>query len=443
MRKSAVPSADCLNDDVSWSRRDLLRMGGMAIGGLTLADILRGQAAGQGGTSSKTSVIFVRLGGGPSQFETYDPKPQAPAEYRGVFKPTPTKLPGVQFCELLPRQAAMADQIAVIRSVHHEQASHIAEHILETGYDLVNSGNTRAGEMPSVGSIVSHERGLNPAGLPGYVALPTIFAYAGAHYLGSEHQSFGVRDDPNAPDFKVSNLSLNEKYSTLDRLQGRRQLLSQLDTMKRARDLHGSTAALDKFTEQAFNLVTGEQAQRAFDLRQEPEAIRDRYGRTTLGQRLLLARRLAESGVPFITVRDGAWDDHADLAGKISVRAPIYDQAVSALIQDLQERGLAEQVLVLAMGEFGRTPRINAMGGRDHWPAVNSVMLAGGKFKMGQVIGATDAEGAHVAEAAYRPQNVLAMLYRHLGIDAGMTFPDYFGRPRYVLEEREEIRELL
>jgi len=428
-------------DSFSISRRDLLRWGGCLVGGLTLADLLRWQASAAGGRN-ENAVIFIRLGGGASQFETYDPKPQAAIETRGPFKAISTQTPGAQICELLPKHAAMMNQLAIVRSIHHEQASHIAEHIMETGYDLQNSANSLKGEMPSVGSVVSYVRGPNPSGLPGYVCLPRMHAYAGPHWLGAEHQQFFVRDDPNDPQFQVSNLALM-KNLTADRLGNRRQLLGQLDSMKKARDLHGSAAALDAFSEQAFQMITGAKAQAAFDLEQESPQTRDRYGRTTLGQRMLLGRRLAEAGVPFISVRMGDWDDHENLVDKMQVRAPIYDQAITTLIQDLAERGLSQKVLVLATGEFGRTPRFNAKGGRDHWPAVNCALFAGGDFKMGQIIGSSDANGAHVHDAPYRPQNVLAMVYRHLGIDPSLTFNDYFGRPRYLLEERRQIAELV
>ena len=428
----------------SINRRQLLQAGCTAFGILSLTDILRlrSVAGMSSGSSRPTAVIFVTLGGGPSQFETYDPKPEAPAEYRGPYKAISTNVPGVKLCELLPRQAAMMDQLAVIRSIHHEQASHIAEHIVETGYDLRSSANARKGEMPSVGAVVSRVRGSNGSTIPSYVSLPRHHAYSGAHWLGAEHHFFAVNDDPNEPTFQVSNLSLNEKLD-VERLTDRRTLLQNLDGMKQTHDLAGNADALDTFSQQAFDLITGEKAQRAFDINQEPSSLRDRYGRNPVGQRMLLARRLVESGVPFVKVRMVDWDDHEDLPQRISRRAVIYDNAISTLIADLRDRGLTRDVLVLAMGEFGRTPRINAKAGRDHWPAVNSVLFAGGDYQMGQVIGATDDKAGRVTEAPYRPQNVLTMVYRHLGIDPALTFPDYSGRPRYVLEERREISELL
>jgi len=427
-----------------FNRRTLLKSGCLMLSGFTLSDILRlRDASAQAGKSPEdTSVIFVTLGGGPSQFETFDPKPEAPIEYRGPFSPITTSVAGVQFCELLPQLAASLNDIAIVRSVHHEQASHIAMHIIETGYDLQDSANARTGEMPSVGSVVSRVRGRNPSGIPGYVVMPRLFAYAGPHWLGSEHQYFAVRDDPNADDFKVDNIELNEKLD-VRRLQDRRGLSNRLDRLETVRDLAGDADALDAFSQQAIDLITGDKAREAFDIHREPDTLRDRYGRNSLGQRMLLARRLVEAGVPFVKVRMGDWDDHEKLSDRITKRAPMFDMGLSTLIDDLRQRGMSRNVLVVAMGEFGRTPRINAKAGRDHWPAVNSVLLAGGRFRMGQVIGSTDAKAARVADAPYRPQNILATVYGHLGIDSAMTFPDYSGRPRYALEERREIRELL
>lgn len=425
------------------NRREILQLGASAVCGLALNDILRlrARAADAGEAVTNTAVIFVTLGGGPSQFETYDPKPDAPLEYRGSFQPIHTAVPGIRFCELLPRQAAIMDQLAVVRSVQHQQASHIAEHIVETGFDLINFANARIGEMPSVGAVVSRVRGANRSGIPGYVSLPQHHAYAGAHWLGAQHHHFGVNEDPNGPTFQVSNLAVTPDLKAA-RLNERRTLAQDLGRSD-LHDLAGTADALDVFSQQAFDLVTGERAQRAFDIGREAPQLRDRYGRNPLGQRMLLARRLVEAGVPFVTVRMFDWDDHEKLNAMMQHRAPMYDTAIATLIDDLAQRGMSRDVLVVAMGEFGRTPRINTMGGRDHWPSVNSVLFAGGRYRMGQVIGATDAIGGKVTAAPYGPQNIMSMVYRHLGIDPALTFPDYSGRPRYILDDREPIRELL
>ncbi len=426
------------------SRRHAIRAATGWFGALSLPSIfqLRAQAASAGNPGKDTTVILINLGGGPSQFETYDPKPDAPREIRGTFEPIATNVDGIQICELLPKQARMMDKFAIIRSIQHRQASHIAEHIVETGYDLRNSLNSRTGEMPSVGSIVSAVRGPSPAGIPAYVSLPDRKAYGGPHWLGGQHRHFSVNDDPNLPEFSVKNLALTGNLSSM-RLQDRRTLLTGLDRAERAIEEQEDAKSVDAFTRQAFELLTGPRAREAFDISAEPESIRDRYGRNAFGQRLLLARRLTEAKVPFVKVRSTGWDDHRDLVKRITPRSAEFDQGLTALVSDLHERGMNRDVLIVAMGEFGRTPRINGTGGRDHWPSASSVLLSGGEYRMGQVIGATDSRGAYVTESPYAPQNVLAMLYRHLGIDPAITFEDFTGRPRHALEERRVIAELV
>jgi uncharacterized protein (DUF1501 family) len=424
------------------SRRALLQSSLLACGGFTLPQLLelRTASAAAGAAKRSTAVIFVQLGGGPSHFETYDPKPDAPAEYRGGLSAIATSVPGVRFCELLPEQAKIADQLAIVRSVTHREASHIALHVVETGYFLRNITNALKGEMPAVGSVVSRLRGRSAGGLPAWVSLPKPNAYSGPIYLGRQNTFFDVNTDPNAADFQVNNLGL-AKGLTADRLVDRKQLLASFDGSERT-DAEAADA-LDAFQQQAIDLLTSPQARRAFDLSQEDDRLRDRYGRNAFGQRMLLARRLVEAGVPFVNVRSNDWDDHVSLIPRMQKRCPEYDRGMAALITDLADRGMARDVLVVAMGEFGRTPRVNANAGRDHWPAVASVVLAGGQYRMGQVIGASDSKGAYVVDAPTKPQSVLAMVYRHLGIDPGLTFTDFTGRPRYVLEERDLIEPLL
>lgn len=411
---------------------------------LTLPNILRWRASANeaGSQTADTAVIFVQLGGGASQHETYDPKPNAAAEFRGAMKPIGTSVPGISICELLPKQASLMKHLAVVRSITHREASHIALHMVETGYFLRVPGNSRKGEMPSMGSCISRVRGPGRGGLPANVSLPKPFAYSGPHYLGGAHAGFGVDDDPNKPDFRVANLSLAKGLDS-QKLGDRQALLKSFDSAKSVLDTDGGAEAMDAFQKRALDLITGEHARTAFDLSRELAALRDAYGRNEFGQRLLLARRLTEAGVPFVTIRMGDWDDHDKLTDRMKKRAPIYDAGIAALVKDLLDRGLNKRVLVVAMGEFGRTPRMNPNGGRDHWPGVASVMLAGGEYQMGQAIGSTDTVGGTVASAPYPPQSVLAMAYLHLGIDPATTFPDFTGRPRYLLEEREPIRELV
>jgi uncharacterized protein (DUF1501 family) len=425
------------------TRRELLRLSAIATGSAALPYILRLRAAAaQGKSSPQTAVIFVQLGGGASQFETYDPKPDAPAEYRGDFGVIATSVPGVRFCELLPQQARLMHELAIVRSVQHREASHIALHVVETGYFLRNISKALKGEMPAVGAVAARLRPPLGGELPGFVSLPRAHAYSGPNYLGGQYAAFTVNDDPSAADFQVSNLALAKGLSA-EKLADRRRLLTSFDAAARAIDGSDTAQTIDVFQRQALELLTSPKARTAFDLAREPDSLRDRYGRNAFGQRLLLARRLVEAGVPFIAVRMADWDDHDKLAERIKQRAPIYDQGIAALVTDLRERGMTQEVLVVAMGEFGRTPRVNQQAGRDHWPAVSSVLFAGGRYRMGQVIGASDSKGAAVAEAPYPPQSVLAMVYRHLGIDPAAAFPDFTGRPRYILEERQPIGELM
>lgn len=433
-----------------FSRRTLLHDTALGLTGLALPGLLRmralaadrtagGNRNGNAPATPDTAAIFVTMGGGPSQFETWDPKPDAPLEYRGAFRPIATNVPGVQFCELFPQLARQMDRCAVVRSLHHHEASHIAEHLVETGYFLQSSQNARRGEMPSMGAVVSKLRSGERPTLPRFVSIPKPHAYSGAHFLGSQHNFLAVDDDPSAASFQVKNLTLLETL-TAQRLRERGELRQSFDT---AEVRSSEAAALDEFTQQAMDLLLGEQAQAAFALDRESDATRDRYGRTTFGQRLLLARRLVEAGVPFVVVRTFDWDDHEALGPKMQARCPGFDQALATLIDDLAERGLSQRVLVTALGEFGRTPRVNPKGGRDHWPGLGTALLAGGNYRMGQIIGASDDKGAAPAAAPYAPQSVLAMVYRHLGIDPGLTFEDFAGRPRYILEERTPIAELL
>ena len=420
-------------------RRSFLKAGFLGLTGLSLPELLRIQAHAAGSSSNKTSVIFVELTGGASQFETYDPKPEAPAEYRGHFGAIRTRIPGVQFCELMPEQAKISDKMAIVRSVHHEWINHSnSQHLILTGYIGDNSDDNI---NPSIGSVTSLVRGANQKGLPAYVSVPGTRLYTGGSYLGSSHNPFAV-PDPVRDDYKVKNLTLSGEL-TAKRLHDRRTLHRDFDNARRLLDNHGVTDAIDQFNLQAFDMVTNDRARNAFDISQEDPALRDRYGRTTMGQSMLLARRLVEAGVTFVTVSQGSWDFHDAYVSNSLGKSPPYDKALAALISDVHSRGLDKDVLIVAMGEFGRTPRINKLAGRDHWGAVMSVALSGGGLRMGQVVGASNRKGEEPIEAPYRPENVLAMVYRHLNIDPKMTFNDFSGRPRYILEGRDLIKELI
>ena len=425
------------------SRRSFVTAGVLGLGGLTLPQLLRAreQATSGGAARNNAAVIFVELAGGPTHFETYDPKPSAPVEYRGPFQAIATALPGVAFSELMVEQAKVADRIAIVRSVQHQSNSHdTSSHLTQTGhYKLGEKGG--ANSFPSVGSLTSRIRGANQQGLPAYVSSPNVMRNGKASFAGAGFNPFEIGNDPNSTNFKVNNLALSSGL-TLDRLEDRRSLQQFFDTHQRLIDLEGVGEAVDGYAQQAYDLVAGGRAQRAFDLNQEDAATRTRYGRNTVGQSLLLARRLVEAGSSFVSVRVTGWDDHTKIADRMREKGPNYDRGMAALITDLHDRGLNEQVLVVSMGEFGRTPRVNKSAGRDHWGAVMSVLLAGGPVRQGQIIGASNTKGEVPVETPYRPENILATIYRHLGIDPATTIPDHDGRPRHLLDVRDAIAEL-
>jgi hypothetical protein len=429
------------------SRRTVLQAGLGGVAGLTASQLLQlqAQSAEARGTSVPgTAVIFLELAGGPTQHETYDPKPAAPSEYRGPLNAIATSVPGISFSQYMAEQARILDKLAIVRSIHHDSGSHgTSSHLAQTGYYLRDRQN-RDNEMPCAGSITARVRGANAEGLPAFVSIPRTMRYGRAAWLGKGYNPFETVKDPSRKGFEVPNLSLIGGL-TEDRLQDRRKLISGLEHSRQIVDNHGISDALDEFSRQAFDMVTGDAARDAFDLDLERQETREFYGRNTSGQSLLLARRLVEAGVTFVTVRPArsSWDDHNGIAKRMKDKGPDYDRGVAALVSDLYERGLSERVLVVAIGEFGRTPRVNRNAGRDHWGRLMSVLFAGGGLQMGQVVGSSDKTGSAPKDRPYRPENVLAMVYRHLGIDASLTFPDHAGRPRYILEKRGLISELI
>ena len=454
------------------SRREFLRWGLTALGGLSLAELLRLRAhAAQG--RERTAVIIVWLRGGCSHLDTYDPKPEAPSEFRGPFATINTKTPGMQFSELLPRQALLSDKFAVVRSMAHTGGGHPA------GSLQLLSGDPDAQDKitpvhPDLMTVAHYLRSGPLRKLPNYVGVNPIVRYdgftiAGPGYLGPSFEPFSVTGNPNAPNFTVPNIGLSNPQQ-VDRLRDRKQLRQSLDDLRRRVDKSDAMQAMDAFEAQALSLLTSPEAARAFDLRQEDDRVRDRYGRNQWGQQCLMARRLVEAGVEIITTtfdgplcgRVANWDDHAvnhHVFDALQFRAPYFDQAVSALIEDIYARGLDKRVLVVVTGEFGRTPRISYVAssgagvasaaagtvqpGRDHWPRANSMLFAGGGIRTGQVIGATDARGEEVTERRFGPQDFLATIYRHLGIDyRRVTIPDRTGRPVPIVTNGEAIHEL-
>lgn len=449
----------------SVGRRAFLHAG---VAGLSLPALLRAQAAAETASlPADTAVIQYWLGGAASHIETYDPKPDAPLEFRGPFRPIATNLPGAFICETLPLHARIMDRVTIIRSGRHDNSDHQhGMHWCQTGHDArANGVNPFVGSShPSVGSVAAKALGPVHSGVPPYVHIgypldevPGRHFPHSAAYLGLSYDPFvvlgkrtGDGKDPGADrDFRVSAFDLDATL-TPDTLSDRHLLLGRLDRLRREVDANGAMDALDHYHQAAFDLLTGSRARDAFDLEKESAAVRERYGPSRPGQASLLARRLVEAGVRFVTVVDPAvglsssgWDLHTRLEWGMKTACPRMDQAVTALIEDLAERGLARRVLVVVWGEFGRTPRINPEGGRDHWADAQSILLAGGDFRHGQIIGATTPKGEEPAERPIWPYDVAATIYRHLGIDAERTFANAAGRPIAVLAQGSVIRELL
>jgi len=426
------------------SRRSFLKVGFLGLAGMTLADHLRIKAAAAevGQSSPDTSVILFWLGGGPSHIDMYDLKPNAPVEFRGEFREMATNVPGTRISEHLPRQARMMDKISVVRSVTHTNAGHgMGSHWMLTGYVPTIEINDNLN--PCAGSIVARMRGSNAPRLPAYVCVPSVPGHSAASYLGVAYNPFTPGSDPSSPNFEVRDLRLTPQVD-LNRFRNRRELLNGIDNLRRDVDLNGTAQGYDRFYHDAFDIVTSAETRRAFDIHSEDARVRDRYGRDQWGQSTLLARRLVEAGVTFVTVNLGGWDTHNNNFQELRTRKlPPYDMALAALLEDLEQRGLDRKVLVLVYGEFGRTPRVNTTAGRDHWPGAASVVFAGGGLKMGQMIGTTDARAEYPTSRAASPQDVLATMYHVLGIDYRHEFRDAAQRPIPILNEGRPIEELI
>lgn len=410
-------------------RRDFVRVGALGSLGLSLPVLLGNRSEGHENASAK-SCILIWLDGGPSHLETFDLKPDAPAEVRGPFSPIKTKVPGIEICELLPNLANQMRHCAVIRSM----TSPLGEHGLANQYLLTGYKPSMALRYPGMGSIVAQQLG-SAKDLPNYVAIREPGA-AGAGYLPATFEPFVVKDDPAKSDFQIRDLSL---YSDVDpsRLDRRIDFLRSFDKVEKA--IEGGTTKLGEPFEQALRLLTSPQAKQAFNLSEEPQAVRERYGSRSFGQGCLLARRLIERGVSFVTVNYAGWDTHESLVlslklgysgAKVGVGLlPTLDQGLSTLIDDLAQRNLLDDTLVVVMGEFGRTPKLNTRGGRDHWPRVFSVLLAGGGVRGGQVIGASDLTGESPSHSPITPSDLAFSIFRLLGIDPNIELRTSDGRP--------------
>jgi hypothetical protein len=440
------------------SRRGFVKAGILGASGLSLSQLLRSEAqsATTGTQQRPKTVIILWMRGGPSHIDMWDVKPDAPKEFRGEFGVIPTSVPGIQLSDMLPMTAKLMHKWSIVRSLHHHDAGHsTGDQICFTGYN--------AGPMPdqnihpSCGSVVSKQLGHLSPHLPPYVMIPKMDPGTGPAYLGVSHKPFETLADPalTVP-FRVPNFTMPEGVS-MDRVGNRKQLLTSFDQLRRDLDVGGQLDAVDRYGRQAWDILTSSTARDAFDLDREPQAIRDRYGFfppfdpkaadrcgcQNWAQRMLLARRLVEAGVRLVTVDLRWWDTH--VKGFESLRLgflPRWDKAYSALIEDLDQRGLLESTLVVAWGEFGRTPRVNDKAGRDHYPNVFSAAFAGGPIKGGRVVGSSDAVGAFPKANPKTPQDVLALIYRHLGVDYRAEYLNSTGRPIPVLPSGTPIDEL-
>jgi len=449
------------------SRRSFLTLGTLGVTGLSLGDVMRLRASEGRTAAPETSVIFIWLAGGPPHLDMYDMKPDAPEGYRGQFDPIRTNVPGIDVCELMPLHARCADKYTLIRSISHTFNDHgggskrvMTGRIPRTPTETIN-------DSPAVTTIVAKMREQIDVGLPNCISgvdagnhAPNQYAQ-GAAYLGPRYLPFIMAGDPSRPEFQIRNVSLDAAMA--QRLDDRLRLQRGFDLLRREIDSTGTMGAMDRYDQQALSLMTSPHARAAFDLSSEPRAVRDRYGRHAWGQRALLGRRLVEAGCSFVTMVmenphiEGTfynWDTHAvnfDNFNDMRLRLPRYDQAITALIEDLHARGLTDKVMLVVTGEFGRTPRISQANGangvrrygREHWPAAMSVLTCGGGMRHGQVVGSTNALGERPQTRPLTPNDLWATVYRHLRIDAEHTFPDPTGRPMTILPFGSPIRELI
>jgi hypothetical protein len=423
-------------------RREFLRVGTLTALGLSLVDVFRARAVPP---PRPANCILVWLDGGPSHLDTFDLKPDAPAEVRGDFRPIATNVAGVQICEHFPRLATQMDHVCLIRSLTSDLGEHnFGRHYLLTGYRP-----SPVLEYPSYGSVVAHCRPGETV-LPSYIAVPGAAREAGCGYLPGARRPFELGGDPSRPDFRVRDLEPPAGMNQA-RLERRRDFLGELDRLSAEVEDNALRQERDAQFEQAYRLIFSPEARRAFDLSQEPQASRQRYGAHRIGQSCLLARRLIEAGCPFVTVTDDGWDTHQNIiralregyAGGRDGKIPRLDQALSALLTDLVERRLLDETLVLVMGEFGRTPKLNTAGGRDHWPRAFSVLLAGAGIRGGQVIGQSDARGESPARRPVTPADLARTVYTVLGVDPDRELQTADGRPVAVNAGGQVVRECL
>ena len=435
-------------------RRNWLQLGVAGLAGGSFSNLLQLRdacAAGLPAGKKPASCILIWMDGGPTHFETFDPKPEAPVEIRGEFQPINTNIPGIQICEHLPKLASIANKYAIVRSVCHNQGNHGAgNHYMMTGAPprIPVGCGAFVSFHPSLGSVAAKERPA-PHGLPPYFSMPSMSRSGGPNFLGAKYAPFVVGGDPNNKHFRVRDVELPRGIND-ERFQSRRDLRHLVDRLPRFSDpaTADPVVAVDEFFQQGVELITTPEAQKAFDIHSDSEATRDAYGRNSFGQRALLARRLVQAGVPFVTLYDGGWDHHSDLFGALKTRLPSWDQTVAALINDLDQLGLLETTMVIALGEFGRTPKISTLpgqskAGRDHWANAMSILFAGGGTPGGQVVGATDRQGHSACERILSPENFVSTVYLKMGIDPDKVYYTPSGRPSHLVSDPTPIKELM
>ncbi len=442
------------------ARRNFLQIGMAGMGALGLPDLLRAKESSRTGkvASKDTSVILIWIDGGLSHLDTYDMKPDAPTEVRGIWSPIPTNVPGIELTELFPLQAKIADKFSIIRSIRHDNGDHFAGgHYMLTGKGGASGADQRT-RAPFFGAAATKVLGSRKPGIPAHCAVPMAMSigirpgYFSGHYLGKDQDPFETGGDPNNAKFQVQNLG---PVAGIDmaRLEDRRSLLSHFDGIRREIDQTGAVDSFDRFQLNAYELVTGKRAIEAFDISKEDPKVRDSYGRHTWGQSALLARRLVEAGSTFVSVHCGGWDHHWNLQSGYHRYLPIVDQMMHGLLTDLEARGQLEKTLVCVASEFGRTPRMNDGGnggppgsqgtpGRDHWGNAMSVLVAGGGIKGGRIVGSTEAKGERPKDRPLTPSDLHATMFQVLGVDKHVQFPDFAGRPTFIIEEGNSISEL-
>ena len=447
------------------SRRNMLKAGMAGIAGLSVPTLLKARDLGARNNRplSNKSVILLWMTGGPSQIDTWDPKPARPWINRGPWPPISTAVPGIHICEHLPKQAAMMDKFTIIRSVDCKKSNHEPNSVMQTGNREAGPRvNPIADRIPAIGSVIAKHRGANNQAMPPYVVFRKSRSHiAWAGDLGKRYDPFVANDATELPVYDSVGNDLNRTSGanifkfpaglSHKRLGNRQSLLSDLDKIKRSIDVDGTIEAQDRYTQQAYDMMLGRRAQEAFDLSLEPQQSRDRYGKHLWSQQTLIARRLVEAGVSFVTIdlsyhgSSGTWDNHGIPGGVyggiskgLGPLLPLYDHMVTTLVSDLEERGILDDTLVISMGEFGRTPNMGTQeseDGRNHWPVVMSMALAGGGLRHGQVIGSSNNMGAEVKDRPVTPGDLAATIYRHMQVPLDTTYEDRRGRPHYVVQE--------